>query len=130
MPYLGGFEQRPEYNIYAEGACSSCQGLLAFTMEKLKALGEYEKNAGISILLGRTKDLPQGVESKDLILMGDCVKKYRDQGLFVEGCPPGEPLPLWAITDRRLDLVGNWRERMAAETPIFLDYLTRKKHQR
>ncbi|MFH1651576.1 MAG: DUF362 domain-containing protein, partial [Chloroflexota bacterium] len=46
VPYLGGFGQWPEYDIRAEAACSSCQGLMAYTMEKLKALGEYDKNAG------------------------------------------------------------------------------------
>ena len=33
LPYLEGLDAWPEYNIYAEGACSSCQGLLAYTME-------------------------------------------------------------------------------------------------
>jgi hypothetical protein len=75
LPYLGGFEQWPEYNIYAKGACSSCQGLLAFTLEKLEALNEYDKNAGISIVLGHIKELPKDVNPKDLILMGSCVKK-------------------------------------------------------
>lgn len=128
LPYLGGFEQWPEYKIYAKGACSNCQSLLAFTMEKLKALGEYEKNAGTSIVLGRTKELPKGVNPKGLILVGDCVKKYRGQGIFAGGCPPAEPSPLWAIIDRRdyyeLENVGfDIRKRMAGETGIFVDYM-------
>jgi len=128
IPYLGGFDQWPEYNINAEGACSSCQALLAFTMEKLKSLGEYDKNAGISIVVGRTKELPKGVPPEDLILFGDCVKKYRGQGIFAGGCPPGEPFPLWAIIDRKdyyeLDGVQfNLRERMATETDAFLKYM-------
>jgi hypothetical protein len=128
LPYLGGFEQWPEYKIYAKGSCSNCQSLLAFTMEKLKALGEYEKNAGTSIVLGRTKELPKGVKPKGLILVGDCVKKYRGQGIFAGGCPPAEPSPLWAIIDRRdyyeLENVGfDIRKRMAGETGIFVDYM-------
>ncbi len=132
LPYLGGFEQWPEYHIYAEGACSSCQSLLAFTMEKLKSLGEYNKNAGISIVVGRTKGLPKVANPKNLILMGDCVKKFRGQGIFAGGCPPGEPMPLWAIMDRRdyceiEDIQFDVRERMARETPIFMDYVKRMK---
>jgi hypothetical protein len=100
IPYLGGFEQWPEYKIYAGGACSSCQGLLSYCMERLKSLDAYDRNAGVSIVLGRTAELPQGVEPRDLILVGDCVKKYRDQGLFVPGCPPIEMEPTWTIMDR------------------------------
>ena len=129
IPYLGGFEQWPEYNIYAEGACSSCQGLMAFTMEKLKALGEYDKNAGISIVLGPKKKLHKGVKpGKDLILIGDCTKKYRDQGVFFAGCPPHEPEPFWAIVDRKSfsgpeDAGFDIRARMAKEDKIFKDYM-------
>jgi uncharacterized protein (DUF362 family) len=130
LPYLGGFEQWPEYNIHAEGACSSCQGLLAFTMEKLKAMNEYDTNAGISIVAGRTKELPRGVKPEDLILIGDCVKRFRDQGIFVGGCPPAEPFPYWAITDRRLDFTGDLRARMAAEAPIFVEYMKRMRERK
>ena len=100
MPYLGGFEQWPEYKVHAKGACSSCQGLLAYSLERLKSLGEYDKNAGMSIVLGRTAELPKGVNPKELILMGDCVKKFRDKGIFVGGCPPLEMEPAWTIMDR------------------------------
>jgi len=100
LPYLGGLGQWPEYQFYDEGACSSCLGITACTMEVLKAMGEYEKNSGISIVLGPKKELPKGVSPENLILMGDCVKKYRNQGIFVEGCPPGEPHLQWAIVDR------------------------------
>lgn len=134
LPYLGEFDQWPEYNIYAEGSCSSCQALLAFTMEKLKSLGEYNKNAGISIVVGRTKELPKVANPKDLILVGDCVKKYRNHGIFACGCSPAEPFPLWAITDRRNyvnieDIEFDIRGRMAEETPIFLDYMKRLKEK-
>lgn len=88
LPYLGDFDQWPEYDIYPKGACSSCQCLLAFTMEKLKALGEYDKNAGMSIFLGPKKELPKGIDPRNLLLMGDCLRKHRKAGIFVEGCPP------------------------------------------
>ncbi len=133
LPYLGSFEQWPEYKFYSH-ACSSCQALLAFTMEKLKSLNEYDKNAGISIIAGSTKELPEGVKPKDLILMGDCVRKYRGQGVFVGGCPPAEPFPLWAITDRRdydelEDLGFDLRERMSKETPFLLDYMRKMRKE-
>ncbi len=100
MPYLGGFEQWPEYCIDESGSCSSCQGLVATAMERLKFYGEYEKNAGATILLGAKKSLPKGVKPRDLILIGDCLKKYRDQGVFVPGCPPGGGGPITALRTR------------------------------
>jgi uncharacterized protein (DUF362 family) len=130
IPYLGGFEQWPEYHIYAENACSSCQCLLAYNMERLKALGEYEKNAGITIVLGRKKELPKGVPHDDLILVGECLKKFRDQGISASGCPPIEPAIQFAIVDRKSyypqapETFGfDLEERKAREEIIFRAYI-------
>jgi len=121
LPYLEGLEKYPEYNIDTEGACSSCLSLVALTMEKLKSLGEYDKNSDITILVGRKREIPKGVDPKNLILFGDCLKKHRKHGIFIGGCPPLEPFPLWAILDRKdyKEIVPGLRERMAKETPFF-----------
>ncbi len=125
LPYLKGFGAWTEYNILSEDSCSSCQGEVAMNMEKLKALGKYDENAGITIVLGPKKELPKGVEKKDLILVGSCLKKYRDQGVFVGGCPPLEPFPLWAVVDRKdyTEIEQLDRERMAREDVIFRKYM-------
>lgn len=119
LPYLEGYKAYPDYNFYIEGSCSSCQGLLAMTMEKLKAMGEYEKNKGISVVVGRKKELPKGLKlGKDVILMGDCLKKYRGQGSpFSGGCPPAEPFPLWVIIDRKdhTEVGPEFRDRMGQD---------------
>ena len=124
LPYLVGFDRWPEYNILAENSCSSCQGEVAMNIEKLKALGEYGNNAGVTIVLGRKKELPKGVDKRDMILVGSCLKKHRRQGVYIDGCPPLEPFPLWAIVDRKdyTEIEQLDRERMAREDPIF------KKH--
>ncbi len=101
IPYLGGFDQWPEYHIHSDNACSSCQGLLAYTMENLKSTGEYDKHAGIHIVMGKTKQLPEGVDPEDIILVGDCTKRFRGQGVTAGGCPPAEPFILFAILDRK-----------------------------
>ena len=127
LPYLHGFKAWSEYNIDLEGSCSSCQGLLALTMERLKSMGEYEKNKGISILAGRKKELPQRLKlGRDVILVGDCLKKYRDQGSpFSGGCPPAEPFPLWVILDRKdhTEIGEGFRERMAGDEKYWVAYL-------
>ncbi len=128
LPYLKGFKAWPEYNFYLEGSCSSCQGLLALTMEKLKAMGEYDKNKEISIIVGRKKELPKGLKlGKDVILIGDCLKKYRGQGSpFSGGCPPQEPFPLWVIIDRKdhTEAGQDFRPRMAEDEKPWKVYLT------
>ena len=116
LPYLEeGMDHWPEYDIQADGACSSCQGLLSFTMERLKAIGEYDKNAGISICFGPKKKLPNK-DKKDIILMGDCLKKWRGQGVFISGCPPGERYPVKAITTRKdSDTIANEKRNVETE---------------
>jgi hypothetical protein len=77
-------------------------------MSKLKSLDQYDKNAGMHIVLGRHVRLPEGAEpGKDLLLMGDCsealkkrIEKAGGTCLHVGGCPPGEPLPGWKETGR------------------------------
>jgi uncharacterized protein (DUF362 family) len=133
FPYLGGLEQWPEYQIYAKGACSSCLGLLAFTLEKLKSMGEYEKNAGISIVVGPKRELPQRVVHKDLILYGDCVRRYRKQGVFIEGCPPAESASPWSIINRidseKKVRTPRTRESEAAYTKPFIEHAKKLKEK-
>lgn len=127
LPYLDGFDTWPEYTILPENSCSSCQSLVAMTMEKLKALGQYDKNKDAVIVLGRIKDLPEGIDPKNLILVGNCLAKYRGQGVHVRGCPPAEPHVCWAIADRE-DQTGigpGFRERMAVEEKPWRDYIDR-----
>ena len=136
LPYLEGFDAWPDYNFHVERACSTCQGLLAFTMSKLKSLAQYDKNKGIHIVLGRHNKIPEGIEfGKDLVLMGDCSlalkKKIERAGgtcLHVPGCPPGEPAPAWTIVDRKqfgegITDPGEIRERQVEEEKIFKEWL-------
>ena len=102
LPYLGNLEKQwPEYKFYNQGACSSCLGLVGCTMEMLKSMGLYEKNSGTTIVIGPKKELPKDVPPEKLVLMGDCLTKHRSEGkgVYVGGCPPGEPHLLWAIAD-------------------------------
>ena len=100
FPYLEGFDKYKEYTIDTAGACSSCMALVGLTMEKLKSLNQYDDNSDVTIMVGRKKEIPEGIDPKKLILVGDCLKKFKKKGLHVEGCPPGEPAPHWAIVDR------------------------------
>jgi len=125
LPYLEGLEKYPEYSIDTSNACSSCLSLVGLTMEKLKSLGEYEKNKDVRIFVGRKNEIPEGIDPYKVILFGDCLKKHRKRGIFVDGCPPLEPHPLWAIVDRK-DQAGmddDFRPRMAREEPVFKTHM-------
>ena len=101
VPFLKGFANYPEYNIYDENACSSCMGIMIAVMEKLKKTGKYEENKGISIVFGPKKTLPKDASrGKELILVGNCVSTFCDEGVFVPGCPPMGSPPFWGITER------------------------------
>lgn len=146
LPYLEGFDVFPEYDFHVEKACSTCQGLAAFTMSKLKSLDEYAKNAGVHIVLGRHKKIPEEFEDgRDVFLMGDCTaglkKKLERAGvnsIHIAGCPPGEPFLLWSIVDRQeisTDLPPEEfkkssrriRDRMQREEKIFSEWLKKQK---
>jgi uncharacterized protein (DUF362 family) len=132
LPYMESFEKYPEYDIETEGACSSCLALVGLTMEKLKSLGEYDKNSDVNILVGRKESLPEGLDPYKVILFGDCLKKYRKEGVFVGGCPPAEPHPLWAIIDRKdyTEIGPELRPRMAKEAPFFEAHMEELKKER
>lgn len=125
LPYLEKFDTWPEYNIMYENSCSSCQSLVAFTMEKLKALNEYDKNTDAVIVLGAKKSIPEDIPPEKLILCGNCTAKYRNRGVAVHGCPPSEPHIAWAIIDRmdQTEIGPGFRERMAAEEPLWNAYI-------
>ncbi|MCZ7664682.1 MAG: DUF362 domain-containing protein [Thermoleophilia bacterium] len=142
LPYLDGFGAFPEYTFCVRNACSTCQGLTAFTMSKLKSLGEYEKNAGVAMVLGRHKEVPAGIEGAEaVVLMGDCTKtmkkKLADAGVeafHVPGCPPTEPALCWSVVDRRdVDLdtddpevAKQIRKRVEYEDVMFKEWLRKQ----
>jgi uncharacterized protein (DUF362 family) len=137
LPYLEGFDAWPDYNFYTEYACSSCQGLAAFSMEKMKVLGTYEKHKGANIILGRKKSLPEGVQpGKDLILVGDCLrplrKKIGKDCVFIAGCPPMESSAYRGFADHKdqIERAADQRERHNRESKTFMEKFYDQKKDR
>lgn len=137
LPYLEGFEAFPEYTYFIERGCSSCQGLAAFTMSKLKSLDQYHENAGMHIAIGKIRGIPEGMkDGTELLLFGDCTKSLKKRlekegrtALFCGGCPPGEPIPSWMIIERksaeeiRKEGHPGIRNRMEKEDKIFRQWI-------
>ena len=104
--------------------------------ERLKALGEYEKNQGLHIVLGRKPPIPERFESDDVcLLFGDCTGPFRKRiekaggkCLQVSGCPPVEPFPYWTIMDREEQPTEKAsRERHTEEDRVFKQWLSNQK---
>jgi uncharacterized protein (DUF362 family) len=138
FPYLESFDKYPEYRIDTAGACSSCLSLVGLTMERLKSLNQYDDNSEVTILVGRKKEIPENIPPDKLILIGDCLKKFRKKGIHVEGCPPGEPAPHWAIVDRMTvsadevdltdpEILKIVRARMDEEAAPLIEHMTKLK---
>ena len=100
-PFLEGFSRYHGYDIYDENSCTSCMGVMMYALDALKKQGKSRKNKGISLVFGPKIWLPDGcARDKDLILVGKCVERWRDQGVFVGGCPPMAFGPVFAILKR------------------------------
>lgn len=131
VPYLSGLDSWPEYTILHENACSSCQALLALNMETLRAIGAYDKNTDAVIVVGRKDSIPDGIPKESLILHGNCTRKWRDRGLFIEGCPPAEGGLYNTIVDRKEINDDNVTEtdierivsRKEATAPVWREYV-------
>ena len=133
VPYVGDMSTRwPEYDIHCEGACSSCQALLALSMETLKAIGEYDHRSDTTLIVGGKNEIPEGVDDSKLVLQGNCTRKYlkdHPNALWVKGCPPGEACVYVTIAERKLydaqtdESVAHLRECMAKDQPVWKEYV-------
>lgn len=128
VPYLGDISSRwPEYDIRCSGACSSCQALLTLNMETLKAIGAYEKNSDKMIVVGSKNTIPDDIDPSKLVLHGNCTRRHlkdHPDALFIEGCPPGEPLLYVTVSEGDPNLPPPVvRERMETDQPAWRKYV-------
>ena len=133
IPYIGDMSTRwPEYDVRCEGACSSCQALLAINMEELKAVDEYEKNKGMTIVIGGKNKIPEDIPDEKIVLHGNCTKKYlkdHPNAYWILGCPPNEPA-LYLTVQRKevINGMGDQEEEiirpcMARDSKVWHDYV-------
>lgn len=133
VPYVGGMNNWPEYNLLCKGACSSCQAVTALNMETLKAIGIYDKNTDKTIVIGsgNAEDIPANIPGDKLFLHGNCTKKYlkdHPDAQWIPGCPPAEPLLYLSILfnkafDDNPDLIHVSRAQMAKDQPVWKKYV-------
>ena len=73
--------------IVESGACSGCQHFLEAIVTKLQERGGLEALRGYTIVYGQTVKPPEKYEGQ-LLLLGTCLRKYKEQGRYLPGCPP------------------------------------------
>lgn len=133
VPYIGDMSTRwPEYDIRCQGACSSCQALLALNMETLKAIGEYDHRSDTTIVVGGKNEIGPEVDNSKLVLHGNCTLKYlKDHpgAMWIKGCPPGEACLYVTVAERKLydaqtdESVNFLRGAMAKDQPVWRTYV-------
>ena len=133
VPYIGDMSKRwPEYQVLCDGACSSCQALLAINMETLKAIGDYERRSDFTVVAGGKNVIPDDVDDRKLVLHGNCARKNlkdHPNAIHIEGCPPSKPLLYMSISNGELvhgkggQMSEYIRPRMAADQPVWRKYV-------
>ena len=133
VPYVGDMSKRwPEYDVRCEGACSSCQALLALSMEKLKAIGSYEACRNTHVVIGGKNDLSDITDNENLVLHGNCTFRYlKDHpgARWIKGCPPGEGCFYQTISEGVLhdaqtdEDVAHQRHMMEVHEPVWSSYV-------
>jgi len=73
--------------VVEEKACTGCRESVLGALSALNQEKKLELYKGWTVIAGQTETIPQGDKSK-LLIVGNCIRKYKNQGIFVEGCPP------------------------------------------
>jgi uncharacterized protein (DUF362 family) len=89
----------PDVTVYDRGSCSACLSTLMVFLQKQRQnldgyrLEDRKFHVGIGKYIG---DFPEGT-----VLLGNCTQKFKDRGVFVQGCPPVSSQILEALSRRR-----------------------------
>jgi uncharacterized protein (DUF362 family) len=76
----------PDVAVYDHGSCSACLStLMVFLQKQRHLLDEYRlQDNKFHVGIGKyLEEIPEGT-----VLLGNCTQKFRDRGMFIQGCPP------------------------------------------
>ncbi len=82
VPFPEGFNL-----LMSEKACTGCRNCVMSVLLDLKETGYLDRAAGWTVLAGITDKVPD-VPKERLMLVGVCTAKFREKGVYVEGCTP------------------------------------------
>jgi hypothetical protein len=93
-------QRYPGLHLVDEQSCTACEGELQSPLFYIREAGCVDHLDGLTVLMGHQRDPPPA--SEKTVVMGRCVREYRDHGIFVPGCPPRG----WALTEALCDACG------------------------
>ena len=76
----------PDVVVYDRGSCSACLStLMVFLQGQRHRLDEYRlKDDKFHVGIGKyLQEFPEGT-----VLLGNCTQRFKDRGVFIQGCPP------------------------------------------
>jgi len=73
--------------IFAEKACTGCRNSVMMSLKGMKERDLLEEAEGWTVIAGKVDSIPQADRSR-LLLIGKCTARFKDQGLYIDGCPP------------------------------------------
>ena len=73
--------------LFSDKVCTGCRNCVMSVLVDLKDTGQMDKAEGWTVIAGRPDKIPDVAREK-LLLVGACTAKFRDRGVYVEGCTP------------------------------------------
>jgi len=98
----------PDVVVYDQGSCSACLStLMVFLQGQRQCLDEYHlRDDKFHVGIGKyLQDFPEGT-----VLLGNCTRKFKDRGVFIQGCPPISSQILQTLRRRKGKKEGKGRE--------------------
>lgn len=76
--------------LFTEGTCTGCRNTVLSALSEVEANGMLDELDGKIIIAGVPDEsgIPEEFDAKNLIVVGVCARKFKDRGVYVEGCPP------------------------------------------
>lgn len=96
--------------ILAEKACTGCRNSTLGSLMGMKDRNLLDKAVGWTVVAGKVDNLPD-VDRKHLLLVGKCTARFKNYGVFVDGCPPNNRNIVGGILGKKLtdELTLEWR---------------------
>lgn len=99
MPFPAGFQL-----IMDERTCSGCRNIVTEVLMAVKDANQLDRAAGWAVIAGKLEKLPD-VDRGKLLLVGVCTAKFRNEGIFIEGCPPNNRDVVRGMSGMGIDVV-------------------------
>lgn len=110
-PHPTNVQEFSDYiTIHSENACFGCLGYQYMTLANLRARGMLKHWPNLHVVIGPKDRIPDEWGTGDnLILIGNCLSKWKHLGQYAAGCVPNQIWQMVAVLGR----LGTDEERMA-----------------